>query len=128
MRAFTVTRTLVVGTALVVALTACGNSSSSKPQSTGGTTGTTATGAALTENDPVTAPGVSSDSIQVATITSKTNILGGTYGDLPAGVQAYFDYINSTGGIYGRKLKIAKNRDDQMGQNQQQISASLSND
>jgi len=128
MRTRTVTRTLVIGTALAVALAACGNSSSSKPQATGGTTGTTASAASLNENDPVHAPGVTSDTIQVATVTSKTNILGGTYGDLPAGVQSYFDYMNSTGGIYGRKLKIAKNRDDQMGQNQQQVSASLSND
>jgi hypothetical protein len=123
-----VTRTLIVGLALVAGLAACGNSSSSKPQSSGGTTGTTASAASLNQHNPVHANGVTDDSISVATITAKTNILGGTYGDLPYGIQAYFDYMNSTGGIYGRKLKIAKNRDDQMGQNQQQISASLSND
>jgi ABC-type branched-subunit amino acid transport system substrate-binding protein len=125
----TVTRTFIVGIALGVGLAACGNASSTSKQApTGGTTATTASAQSLTENDPVTAPGVTSSSIQVATITSKTNILGGTEGDFPYGVQAYFDYMNSTGGIYGRKLKIVNNRDDQMSQNQQQISASLAND
>ncbi len=125
----TLTRTFVLGIAVTVALAACGNAASkSKAQSTGGTTATTGSQQSLTENDPVTAPGVTSSSIQVATITSKTNVFGGTEGDFPFGVQAYFDYVNSTGGIYGRKLKIVNNRDDQMSQNQQQISASLAND
>jgi ABC-type branched-subunit amino acid transport system substrate-binding protein len=122
------TRTLIVGMAVVVALAACGNSSSSKPQATGGTPATTAAQQSLAENDPVHAPGVTSSTISVAAITSKTNILGGTEGNFPDGVQAYFNYINSTGGIYGRELKISHNRDDLMSQNQQQISASLSND
>lgn len=128
MRTQIVTRILLVGTALVVTLAACGNSSSSKETSTGGTTATTASQQSLTENVPVHAPGVTNTSIQVATITSKTNIFGGTEGDFAFGVQAYFDYMNSTGGIYGRHLKIANNRDDQMSQNQQQIIASLAND
>ncbi len=129
MRTRMVTRTLIVGLALGLALAACGNSSSSKAAPpTGGTTGTTASAASLNENVPVNAPGVTDKTISVATVTSKTNILGGTYGDLPYGVQAYFDYVNSTGGIYGRQLKVSNNRDDQMSQNQQQVSASLSND
>ncbi len=128
MRTRTVTRTLIVGLALVTGLAACGNSSSSKPQSSGGTTGTTASAASINVHNPVHANGVTDSTISVSTITSKTNILGGTYGNLPDGVKAYFDYMNSTGGIYGRTLKISSNRDDQMSQNQQQISASLSND
>jgi ABC-type branched-subunit amino acid transport system substrate-binding protein len=128
MRTRFVARTLIVGTALAVALAACGNSSSSKPQSTGGTSAATASQQSLTEDDPVIAPGVSGSAIQVATITSKTNILGGNYGDFVYGVQAYFDYQNAIGGIYGRKLKIVNNRDDKLSQNQQQISASLAND
>jgi ABC-type branched-subunit amino acid transport system substrate-binding protein len=123
-----VTRTVIAGAAFALALAACGNSSSSKPESTGGTTATTASQQSLTEHDPVSAKGVTDSTIQVATITSKTNILGGNYGDFALGVQAYFDYMNSTGGIYGRKLKVSSNRDDQMSQGQQEISASLAND
>ena len=129
MRIRMLTPTLIVGLALSVVLAACGNASSTaKQSSTGGTTATTASQQSLTENDPVTAPGVTGSSIQVATITSKTNLLGGDFGDFAYGVQAYFDYQNSRGGIYGRKLKIVKNRDDQMVQGQQEISASLSSD
>ena len=33
------------------------------------------------------------------------------------GIQAYFDMVNSEGGIYGRKLTIAKRHDDQLTNN-----------
>jgi branched-chain amino acid transport system substrate-binding protein len=123
-------RLVALGVALVFVVTACGNSSSSKPSQgpTGGGSGTTVSAADLSKNVPVSAPGVTNDSIGVVTITSTTNILGGTYGQLSDGVQAYFDYVNSTGGIYGRQLKILKRRDDQMLKNQQTVKASLSQD
>jgi branched-chain amino acid transport system substrate-binding protein len=39
---------------------------------------------------------------------------------LDAGVKAYFDWRNSEGGVHGRKLVLAVQLDDQLGQNQQQ--------
>ena len=36
--------------------------------------------------------------------------------------------VNSEGGIYGRKLELVSERDDQMGQNQQQVEALLAQD
>jgi ABC-type branched-subunit amino acid transport system substrate-binding protein len=47
--------------------------------------------------------------------------LGSVYGDSFKGVQAYFNMINSQGGIYGRKLVLSQKLDDQLGQNQAQV-------
>jgi ABC-type branched-subunit amino acid transport system substrate-binding protein len=115
---------------LLVVAAACANSSSSKPAegTSGGGSATTVAAADLSKNVPVTAPGVTNDSIGVVTITSTTNILGGSEGQLGDGIQAYFDYMNSTGGIYGRQLKILKRHDDGMFKNQQTVKASLAQD
>jgi branched-chain amino acid transport system substrate-binding protein len=123
-------RLVALGVTLLLVVTACGNSSSSKQSqdSSGGGPGTTVSAADLAKNVAVNAQGVTSDSIGVVTVTSTTNILGGTYGQLGDGVQAYFDYMNSTGGIYGRQLKILKRRDDGMFKNQQTVKSSLSQD
>ena len=59
---------------------------------------------------------------------SKTNILNGPYGSTFDGVKAYFDKVNDAGGIYDRKLELVSERDDQMGQNQQQVQALLAQD
>ena len=62
-------------------------------------------------------------------IASKTNPLNGKYAEIADGMNAYFDMINSKGGIYGRKLKITSQRDDIIGlQNQEQVQASLAED
>jgi ABC-type branched-subunit amino acid transport system substrate-binding protein len=82
----------------------------------------------LTKNVPVTAPGVSDTEIKVAAITTQSNNPTGSYAPLADGIKAYFEMINSNGGIYGRKLKLAINRDDQLGSNRQTVQASLSQD
>ncbi len=135
-------RLAVVGIALALLAGACGNSGSSGKADDAGTPttlkGATAitevTGADLQKNVPVSAPGVTDKQIGVASITSTTNLLGGTYGSLTDGVQAYFDYINAPtseggqGGLYGRQLKIIANRDDKFFNNQQTVKASLAED
>jgi len=65
----------------------------------------------------VNEPGVTSTEIRVGGVTSKTNPLNGPYASSFDGVQAYFDMINSQGGMYGRKLKIVAKRDDQVTNN-----------
>ncbi len=35
------------------------------------------------------------------------------------GIQAYFDFRNSTGGVWGRKLVLAKKVDDELSKNQE---------
>ena len=66
-------------------------------------------------------PGVTDDEIRVAVIgTGKNNILGTCI--LPCfhtGIQAYFDYVNDAGGVYGRRLVIGELLDDELGFNQQ---------
>ena len=49
---------------------------------------------------------------------------------LPAfdGLGAYFDMVNSQGGIYKRKLQLVSERDDQMASNQQEVEALLAQD
>ena len=126
-------RTLVAGLAVVVIAAACGNSGSSKQSSgttlpAGGST-TTAGAADLKKNVPVTAPGVTSSEIDVAAITTKTNNpTGGSFGPLVDGMKAYFQMVNDNGGIYGRKLVVKYDHDDQFGQNRQTVQQSLSDD
>ena len=65
-------------------------------------------------------PGVSDDEIAVAVVGIREgNPLGTCILDCyVTGVQAYFDYINDGGGIYGRELVIGEEHDDQLLENQ----------
>ncbi len=65
-------------------------------------------------------PGVTDDEISFSVIATKANNPLGTcildcYVD---GIQAYFDYRNDQGGIYGRDLVVGEVLDDELGQNQ----------
>lgn len=114
-------RLIVVLTVLALVAMACSNSDDKSGSSTttaGGGGGGTA----------VDQPGVTNDTIRVGGVVSKTNILNGPYGSTFDGTKAYFDMVNDGGGIYGRKLELVSERDDQMGQNQQQVQALLSQD
>jgi branched-chain amino acid transport system substrate-binding protein len=53
--------------------------------------------------------GVTSDSVTVGNVSTLS--LGGLFKGAGVGTQAYFDYVNSTGGVNGRKLKV-ENADD----------------
>jgi branched-chain amino acid transport system substrate-binding protein len=124
-------RTFAVVVALVLLAAACSNAGSNGSTSsptTGGGTVTTFAGTDFTQNVPVKAPGVSSTEIRVGSITSKTNPLGGDEALLNDGINAYFDLVNSKGGIYGRKLKLAHARDDAMANNTNEAEALLSQD
>ncbi len=120
--------------ALVLATAACsnassnGNSGNAASGTTAGGPATTFTGTDFTKNVPVNAPGVTSTAIHVGAITSKTNPLGTDVGIFDDGIEAYFDSVNSTGGIYGRKLALTSKRDDQTANNATQVEAMLSQD
>jgi branched-chain amino acid transport system substrate-binding protein len=77
---------------------------------------------------PVDAPGVTDSEIRVGGVASVTNPLGGRYGDAFAGVQAYFDMVNAEGGIYGRRLVLAAQRDDQLANNRSEVQGLLTQD
>src|SRR5215831_12283417 len=79
---------------------------------------------------PVNQPGVTPTGINVGGVASKTNPLGGDYASAFDGVQAYFDMVNASKdkGIYGRKLRLTSQRDDQVAMNRQEVQALLSQD
>jgi len=123
----------VVGVVLVVGLFlgACGNAGSSKaaPASTvvGGRV-TTNVGNDFTTDERVVAQGVTSSEIDVASVTSKTSVLGGQDAKLNDGIRAYFGLVNSRGGIYGRRLKLTSERDDIQVNNLATVEALLAQD
>ena len=74
-------------------------------------------------------PGVSDKEIDYAVIGTKSNNPLGTcildcYLD---GIKAYFDFRNSEGGIYGRKLVVNQEIDDELGNNQAKALDVISN-
>jgi ABC-type branched-subunit amino acid transport system substrate-binding protein len=103
--------------ALGLVLSACGSSDDNK-SSTGDTKDTKAPSGATTKVD---APGVTDTEIRFSSFgTNSNNPLGNcVLKCFDEGVKAYFDYRNSQGGIYGRKLVLAKELDDELGKNQQ---------
>lgn len=58
-------------------------------------------------------PGVTAKEILVGGVAGVTNPIGRPYKDAFVGAKAYFDMVNKSGGIYGRKYKVAANLDDQ---------------
>jgi ABC-type branched-subunit amino acid transport system substrate-binding protein len=72
--------------------------------------------------------GVTDTEIRVGSITATTNPLGGPYGDLNQGIELYFDKINGEGGVWGRELTLASERDDAMGNNLQEAEALIARD
>src|SRR4249920_2949419 len=68
-------------------------------------------------------PGVTDTEIRVGGVVSKTNPLGGDYASAFDGVKAYFNMVNSSKekGIYGRKLRLTYERDDQDGKGHKEV-------
>jgi len=64
-------------------------------------------------NGGATDVGVTATSITVGNISDLGGPVPGLFQGGPYGTQAYFDYINSQGGVYGRKLQLKVN-DDQL--------------
>lgn len=114
-------RRIAVGITVALVLAACGNSTDgSGPATTTGGPTTTAAGDRDTFVEISGVPGVTDDEIRYAAIGTKANNPLGTclldcYVD---GVEAYFAFRNSEGGIYGRDLVLDQVLDDELGQNQ----------
>jgi len=58
------------------------------------------------------APGVTSNSITVGTISTQTGPIASNFSSLVYGERAYFDYVNAQGGINGRKIDYKYALDD----------------
>jgi ABC-type branched-subunit amino acid transport system substrate-binding protein len=96
----------------------CGNSGSDGGDEAGGGSSTTASGG----NVAVTGvPGVTDTEIRYAAFGTDSNNPLGTcvLTCYVQGIKAYFEYRNSEGGIYGRKLVLSKTLDDELSKNQQ---------
>ncbi len=126
-------RLVALCAAVVLVAAACGNSDddddTTSPTNPPDTSVTAASDDDLDTNIPSSEPGVTDTEIQVAVISSKTNPLNGKYAELADGMRAYFEMINSEGGIYGRELVVTSERDDIVGlQNLQTVQSSLAED
>ena len=86
--------------ALVVA--ACGSSS---PSSTTGSKSTSGNGGA-------TAPGVTATSITFGTHQPLTGPAAPGYSEIAPASQAYFNYVNAHGGVFGRKITLIIKNDE----------------
>ncbi|MGP8058427.1 MAG: ABC transporter substrate-binding protein [Acidimicrobiales bacterium] len=75
------------------------------------TVGLTATGASAATTTS-SAPGVTATQIDTGAISTLTGPIASNFESLVPGIRAYFDWVNSTGGINGRKLVLAYNLDD----------------
>jgi Periplasmic binding protein len=110
---------------LVIAVAACGNSGDddSSPAAAGEDGAATGDGGEATRDEFVSlsgVPGVTDDEIAYAVVGTKSgNPLGTCILDCYVeGVEAYFAFRNSEGGIYGRDLVIGETLDDELVQNQ----------
>ncbi len=123
-------RAVLVALFAVVSLVA-GACSNSETKAAPVTTNTGSDGADVKnpgKNVPVDAPGVTDTEIRVGGVASVTNPLGGKFGTAFDGVKAYFDMVNAKGGIYGRKLVLAAERDDKLGNNKVEVEGLLTQD
>jgi ABC-type branched-subunit amino acid transport system substrate-binding protein len=85
---------------------------------TGGATGASGKSAFSGDNGGSTDVGVTGNSITVSNVSILTGPVPGLFAGAFNGTDAYFQYVNSQGGVYGRQLKVLP-RDDQFdcGQN-----------
>ncbi len=58
-------------------------------------------------------PGVTAHNINVGAVATLSGPLAGDFDAMEPGVQAYFDYIDSQGGVNGRTITLADTLDDQ---------------
>jgi branched-chain amino acid transport system substrate-binding protein len=57
--------------------------------------------------------GVTSNEIKVGGVVSKSNPTGRPYTDAFKGAEAYFNMVNAKGGVFGHKIKMVSELDDQ---------------
>jgi branched-chain amino acid transport system substrate-binding protein len=88
------TRLLVGATALATVLAGCGAGGRDDASGAGGEGGGGASDVGVTE-----------DSITVGGHFPLTGVAAPGYSEIPTGAQAYFDYVNENGGVYGRQIE-----------------------
>jgi branched-chain amino acid transport system substrate-binding protein len=91
--------------AVVVLVAACGSSSSSSTTSSS-SSGATSSSSSSSGNGGATAPGVTATSITFGTHQPLTGPAAPGYSEIAPASQAYFDYVNAHGGVYGRQIHL----------------------
>ncbi len=96
---------LVVAVAtLALVASACSSTPSATPSTSSTTAATSPAGTTPPGED--TSPGVNSTSVTVGQVDDLTAPLPGLFKGAEDGTRAYFDYVNSTGGVNGRKIEL----------------------
>ncbi len=103
---------IVLVTTAFLALVGCGNSSGDTTAEDEGKEGSKSE-----EFAAVDAPGVTDTEIRVEGIASITNPVGIAADTAGDGVDAYFEMVNSEGGVHGRDLVLSDVHDDQLANN-----------
>jgi ABC-type branched-subunit amino acid transport system substrate-binding protein len=93
---------VVVAVALAVA--ACGSSSNSSTSSSSAGGGSSSTSSS--SNGGSTAPGVTATSITFGTHQPLTGPAAPGYSEIAVASQAFFNYVNANGGVYGRQVHL----------------------
>ncbi|MBV9607120.1 MAG: ABC transporter substrate-binding protein [Solirubrobacterales bacterium] len=92
--------------AVVLAVAACGSSGSSS-SSTGSSGGSSASSTSSSSgNGGGTAPGVTATSITFGTHQPLTGPAAPGYSEIAPASQAFFDYVNAHGGVFGRQIHL----------------------
>jgi ABC-type branched-subunit amino acid transport system substrate-binding protein len=111
-------RFLAVAAVLAVVAAGCGDydddSATTATTATGAATTAAASGAAATTGGAAPAgaqPGLTDTRITVGNVATLTGPVPGLFQGAQFGVDAYFQYVNSTGGVRGRQLEL-KTGDD----------------
>jgi branched-chain amino acid transport system substrate-binding protein len=94
---------VIVAAALVIA--ACGSSSSSSSKSSSAAAASTSTSSS-SGNGGATAPGVTATSITFGTHQPLTGPAAPGYSEIAAASQAFFNYVNANGGVFGRSIHL----------------------
>jgi ABC-type branched-subunit amino acid transport system substrate-binding protein len=81
----------VAAATVATTLAACGGSN-------GGSNGTGG-------NNSASAPGITATTIKLGAHYPLTGVAAPGYSQIPLGAKAYFDYVNSKGGVNGRKIE-----------------------
>src|SRR5260370_32188341 len=90
---------LVAGTAIVaMVIAACGSSGTSPPAAS--SSATSSSSAAL----PASAPGITPTQILIGSHQPLTGVAAPGYDEIAPASNAYFQYVNAHGGVFGRKI------------------------
>jgi branched-chain amino acid transport system substrate-binding protein len=122
------TRLAAAGMVLLATTTmACSSTSSSSTTTTAFGAGSSGGSSKVPASAFTDHTGVTASSVTVGNVS--TLALGGLFKGAVVGTQAYFDYVNSTGGVNGRKLEVASADDGFTGAtNKQATQNAITND